>query len=48
MQEVIAEIISTIVSLAVGGLAGYVIAYVTGQPHNNMPPCYVLAYIMRL
>lgn len=30
MQEVMAEIFSTIVSLAVGGLAGYVIAYVTG------------------
>jgi hypothetical protein len=30
MQEVMAEVFSTIVSLAVGGLAGYVIAYVTG------------------
>ena len=30
MQEVMAEIFRTIVSLAVGGLAGYVIAYVTG------------------
>ena len=30
MQEVMAEIISTVVSLAVGGLAGYVLAYVTG------------------
>ena len=30
MQEVMAEIISTIVSLAVGGLAGYALAYVTG------------------
>ena len=30
MQEVMAEIFSTIVSLAVGGLIGYVIAYVTG------------------
>lgn len=30
MQEVMVEIFSTIVSLAVGGLAGYVIAYVTG------------------
>lgn len=30
MQEVMAEILSTIVSLAVGGLAGYVLAYVTG------------------
>ena len=30
MQEVMGEIFSTIVSLAVGGLAGYVIAYVTG------------------
>ena len=30
MQEVMAEIFSTLVSLAVGGLAGYVIAYVTG------------------
>lgn len=30
MQEVMAEIFSNIVSLAVGGLAGYVIAYVTG------------------
>ena len=29
-QEVMAEIFSTIVRLAVGGLAGYVIAYVTG------------------
>ena len=28
MQEVMAEIFSTIVSLAVGGLAGYVIAYI--------------------
>ena len=30
MQEVMVKIFSTIVSLAVGGLAGYVIAYVTG------------------
>ena len=30
MQEVMAEFFNTIVSLAVGGLAGYVIAYVTG------------------
>ena len=30
MQEVMAEIISTVVSLAVGGLIGYVGAYVTG------------------
>ena len=30
MQEVMAEIFSTIVSLAVGGLIGYVGAYVTG------------------
>lgn len=30
MQEVMVEIFSTIVSLAVGGLAGYCIAYVTG------------------
>ena len=30
MQEVIVEVFSNIVSLAVGGLAGYVIAYVTG------------------
>ena len=30
MQEMMAEIFSNIVSLAVGGLAGYVIAYVTG------------------
>lgn len=30
MQEVMTEIFSTIVSLAVGGLAGYVLAYVTG------------------
>lgn len=30
MQEVMVDIFSTIVSLAVGGLAGYVIAYVTG------------------
>lgn len=30
MQEVMAEIFSTIVSLTVGGVAGYVIAYVTG------------------
>lgn len=30
MQEVMAEIFSTIVSLAVGGLAGYALAYVTG------------------
>ena len=29
-QEVMAEIFSTIVSLAVGGLIGYVVAYVTG------------------
>ena len=30
MQEVMVKIFSTIVSLAVGGLIGYVIAYVTG------------------
>ena len=30
MKELMIEIFSTIVSLAVGGLAGYVIAYVTG------------------
>ena len=30
MQEVMVEILSTLVSLAVGGLIGYVIAYVTG------------------
>lgn len=30
MKEVMAEVFSTIVSLAVGGLAGYVLAYVTG------------------
>ena len=30
MQEVMAEIFSTIASLAVGGLIGYVVAYVTG------------------
>ena len=30
MQEVMTEIFSTIVSLAVGGLIGYVVAYVTG------------------
>ena len=30
MQEVMAEVFSTIVSLAVGGLIGYVVAYVTG------------------
>ena len=30
MQEVMAEVFSTIVSLAVGGLAGYALAYVTG------------------
>lgn len=30
MQEVIAEVFSTVVSLAVGGLAGYALAYVTG------------------
>ena len=30
MQEVMAEIFSNIVSLAVGGLIGYVVAYVTG------------------
>ena len=30
MQEVMVEIFSTIVSLAVGGLIGYVVAYVTG------------------
>lgn len=30
MQEVMAEIFSNIVSLAVGGLAGYALAYVTG------------------
>lgn len=30
MQEVMGEIFSTIVSLAVGGIIGYVVAYVTG------------------
>ena len=30
MQEVIAEVFSNIVGLAVGGLIGYVVAYVTG------------------
>lgn len=30
MQEVIAEIISTVASLAIGVLSGYVLAYVTG------------------
>lgn len=30
MKEVMIEILSTLVSLAVGGLAGYVLAYVTG------------------
>ena len=30
MQEVIVEILSTLVSLLLGGLAGYVLAYVTG------------------
>lgn len=30
MQEVMAEVFSTIVSLAVGGLIGYVVAYVAG------------------
>ena len=30
MKELMIEIFSNIVSLAVGGLAGYVIAYVTG------------------
>ena len=30
MQEIMVEIFSTIVSLAVGGLAGYALAYVTG------------------
>ena len=30
MQEVMAEFFNTIVSLAVGGLIGYVVAYVTG------------------
>jgi len=30
MQEVMAEVFSNIVSLAVGGLIGYVVAYVTG------------------
>ena len=30
MQEVMAEVFSTIVSLAVGGVAGYALAYVTG------------------
>lgn len=30
MKEVMAEFFNTIVSLAVGGLAGYVLAYVTG------------------
>ena len=30
MKELMIEILSTLVSLAVGGLIGYVIAYVTG------------------
>ena len=30
MQEVMAEIISTVASLAIGVLSGYVLAYVTG------------------
>lgn len=30
MQEVMAEVFSTIASLAMGGLIGYVVAYVTG------------------
>lgn len=30
MKDIVIEGLSTIVSLAVGGLAGYVIAYVTG------------------
>lgn len=30
MKEVMAEFFNAIVSLAVGGLAGYVLAYVTG------------------
>lgn len=30
MKEVMAEVFSSIVSLAVGGLIGYVVAYVTG------------------
>lgn len=30
MQQVMVEILSTLVSLAVGGLIGYVVAYVTG------------------
>lgn len=30
MQEVMVEILSTLVSLLLGGLAGYVLAYVTG------------------
>ena len=30
MQEVMAEIFSTIASIVVGGLIGYVVAYVTG------------------
>ena len=30
MQEVMTEVFSNIVSLAVGGLAGYALAYVTG------------------
>ena len=30
MQEVMVEIFSTVASLAVGGLIGYVVAYVTG------------------
>ncbi len=30
MKEVMVEILSTLVSLAVGGLIGYVVAYVTG------------------
>ena len=30
MQEVMAEVFSTIASIVVGGLIGYVVAYVTG------------------
>ena len=30
MNDIIIEGLSTVISLAVGGLAGYVIAYVTG------------------
>lgn len=30
MKDIVIEGLSTIVSLAIGGLAGYVIAYVTG------------------